>query len=312
MSKVELLQDKFSEIQKLKESGLRNEDIAKLYNTSKSTITRLFQANNIYSRNLMNKELTIPLIVKDYLDGKPMMIIAEKYHTSLETVSNILKENNVKIRNAYKTTYTLDEHYFDVVDTQEKAYIIGFLAADGCICKNNIRLRLQEGDIDILEKIQVYLNSNRPIYYYKMNVGENTVELSITNEHMASQLKKIGIVENKSLILEFPDIITDNLLPSFIRGLWDGDGFIEKKRYRTGCTGTYMILSSVMEKMQRILNMTFHIYKENTKSNATYTIKISNKNDCIKFLNYIYGDATIYLQRKYDLYQSYINNSLVA
>lgn len=314
MNKVELLQDKFNEIKKYKNDGMRNEDIAKLYNTSKSTITRLFQANNIYSRNLMNKEKTTPLIIKDYEDGLQIHAIAKKYHTSQETVSSILKENNIEIRPAYKVTYSINENYFDTIDTPEKAYIIGMIASDGCVFCNRLQIVLQEEDKDILEKINSCLGSNRQLYYIersKKNPNwKNQYSLIIVNKHIADQLKSIGLIENKSLSLEFPNVITDKLLPHFLRGLLDGDGFLEKKRYRVGYTGTPMLLEEINNRINRILGINFYIHAEKCKNNSTSTMKISNKKDCINFLNYIYKDASIYMNRKYNLYQNYINESL--
>ena len=129
---------------------------------------------------------------------------------------------------------------------------------------------------------------------------------------MANQLRLLGISENKSLTFKFPECINDDLLPHFLRGFWDGDGFLEKKRYRTGCTGTQDFLSAIQLKMKRTLGVDFSIQDEYSKSGKTFTIKLSNKKDCMTFLNYIYKDSTIYLQRKYDIYKSYMNESLAA
>lgn len=311
-----MLQENYEDILNYKQQGMLNDEIGEIYGVSKSSITRLFQANGIFSRNLMDKEVCTPLIIDDYQSGMTMTEIAEKYHTSHETTSLILKENNINIRPAYKTIYTLNEHYFDIIDTPEKAYILGMLAADGCVCKYNITISLQENDKDILEKINICVGSNRPLSYIdKQSKGlrdKNAYVLNITNKHMANTLKDIGIIENKSLKLEFPEVITDELLPHFFRGLWDGDGFIEKKRFRTGCTGTKMLLFEVMNKIKRILGIEFHAHEEHNHNGITYTIKVSNQKDCMIFLNYIYNDATIYLQRKYDIYQTYINKSCAA
>ena len=310
------LQNNFEDILSYKKQGMRNEDIAKIFNVSKSSITRLFQENGIYSRNLIDKESVTSSIITDYKQGDTIEKISQRYHTSQQTVSTILKENNIAIRPAYRTIYTLNESYFDIIDADEKAYIIGMLASDGCVRNNTISISLQECDKDILEKINICLNSNRPLYYTDNHMkgvkGSNFYTLAITNKHMANTLKSIGIVENKSLTLHFPDVINDELLPHFLRGLWDGDGFIEKKRFRTGCTGTIFLLNEIVDKVSKILNINFYMYQEHCNNEVTYTIKISNKNDCMAFLNYIYQDASIYLQRKYNIYQSYINKSLSA
>lgn len=312
----DMLQDNFEDILNYKNQGILNEDIGKLYGVSKSAITRIMQANGIFSRNLMNKDETIPLIIADYENGLTIHEIAKRYHTSQTTVSSILKDNHITIRPTYKTIYTINENFFDEINTEEKAYILGFLLSDGCISNHNINITLQENDREILEKINCCIDSNRPLHLIdniKRGISKrNCFALNITNKHMVESLKGIGVTQNKSLNVTFPNVISDELLPHFLRGLWDGDGFIEKKRYRTGCTGTKMLLFEIKKKMKDILNINFIPHEESCKNGITYTIKVSNQRECISFLNYIYQDATIYLQRKYDTYQTYINKSLSA
>ena len=71
-----------------------------------------------------------------------------------------------------------------------------------------------------------------------------------------------------------------------------------------------MVLSEINKRIQNILGIDFHLQKEHCNNDVIYTMRISNQKDCINFLNYIYKDATIYLDRKYNLYLEYLNKSL--
>lgn len=306
------LQDNIDDIIELRTSGILAKDIAKIYDTSPSSIVRALEKNGVFTRNLypMTKENENTLL-EEYKNGKTLKEIAIKYGVSPDTISKLLDENNIPKRSSYRTTYSLNENYFDVIDTQEKAYILGFLAADGCVHKNTITLSLQENDKHILDEINTLLGSNRHLYYIKRDVGKNQYRLAITNQHMAQQLKNKGIIENKSLKFEFPECITDELLPHFLRGLLDGDGSIGKTRYYISYTGTRMLLFKIVDKLNKIMNLHFYSREEHCYNGITYSIELYRQQDCIDFLNYIYKDATIYLKRKYETYLKYVDKTLL-
>ena len=55
--------------------------------------------------------------------------------------------------------YNVNDNYFDVIDNQNKAYILGFLYADGCNYKNGyFKIDLQEEDKNMLEVFKKELN----------------------------------------------------------------------------------------------------------------------------------------------------------
>lgn len=135
--------------------------------------------------------------------------------------------------------------------------------------------------------------------------------LTITNKYMASKLKELGIIENKSLKLSFPECIDNILLPHFLKGLLDGDGHIGKTRYDVCYTGTKMLLFEIIERLNKIFDFHFYIREEHCHNGITYSMELYRQQECIDFLNYIYQDATIFLKRKYDIYLKYVDRSLL-
>ena len=92
--------------------------------------------------------------------------------------------------------YSVNENYFSVIDSEEKAYWLGFIAADGNIGGiYDFRIELQKQDLSHLEKLKVALNSTHPIKL----TSKNTYLFRIVNKQFYSDLIKQGIYPCKSL-----------------------------------------------------------------------------------------------------------------
>ena len=130
--------------------------------------------------------------------------------------------------------YAVDEDFFAQLDTIEKAYWLGFLAADGCVHtgrKGNpekVVVTLQAQDLGQLEALRDVLHSTYEIRPTKRQKG---FKLQIASVKLCRDLVAQGVPPCKSLTLRFPQL-PDALLPHFIRGYFDGDGcFYIDKRY---------------------------------------------------------------------------------
>lgn len=179
-------------------------------------------------------------ICKNYLNNISIINLASMYNVSSIKIRNILKKHNILgmanrslvQSNGREKKYKINEKFFETIDNQEKAYVLGFLYADGNLHKNknNFSIELSEKDIKILKKIKSVLQSNHKLFkhiqynkkYKKYYIG---YRLTVCNVKMCNDLLKIGVVSNKSLNIKFPDIKI-NLLCHFIRGYFDGDGSI--------------------------------------------------------------------------------------
>ena len=126
---------------------------------------------------------------------------------------------------------------------------------------------------------------------------------------MSKRLEELGMVANKSLILEFPKWLQKELIPYFIKGIVDGDGHISEKNFSVEIVGS----SDICNSIKSILSDMGIISTIYNKTDFTKVLFISKKADSINFLNWIYKDSTIHLIRKYNIYkEKYINNSLSA
>lgn len=325
MAKEMLMKNK-DDIVKLYINGLTQQQIADRYNTSKSSIARLLRSIDITSKIIITESDELQMI-ELYKNGMIIKDIASKFGVGDRRVSNILKEHNIQILPSYERQrkYSLNEKYFDCIDTQDKAYILGFLYADGCNCNGHIIVKLQERDRDILEKMNVALDSDRPLsfvdYSHRGGNCQNQYGLDITNKYMSNQLSSLGMVQNKSLVLEFPKWLHTDLYSHFIRGYFDGDGYVSKNYYnaKLSIVSTKVFCEKIQDILHKNIGINSSIYLcHNNELTTTRTLQISGRNQIRKFLDYIYNDANLYLQRKYDIYQSLymndknINNTLIA
>ena len=262
-------------------------------------------------------------IAKNSSRHKRLMALRNKLHDlGVDTTIN-MKRYASKFSKAFKK-YDLDEHIFDTIDTEEKAYWLGFLYADGYNheSKTCISLKLQYNDIEILEKFKNFLKTNVPIYKWTRTTQVNKIEkdyceVNICSVYLSQQLAKLGCVQGKTYTLEFPYFLDKNLYNHFLRGYFDGDGCISIKDRlnRRKRNGTCMSYQATITGKYEFIEKCEKIISENTeiplgkiqrfKNNFAVSIHYSGKYQVTKLLNYLYKNATIYLQRKYDIYKEY-------
>jgi len=205
---------------------------------------------------------------------------------------------------------------FDQIDSEEKAYWLGFIYADGNISSHkegvkkryNFELSLSTKDINHLYKFQKFLKSNKEP---KISIAGNLYKyercrIILSNKHLWNILNNYGCVPKKSLTLKFPNetIFKDKaLIKDFIRGYFDGDGCISycdnKHEHMTiSILGT----KEFLETLQNYLPLE----KENKIHKHKNVYLLSFQRSRGKYiLNYLYSNSTIFLERKEIRYKEY-------
>lgn len=226
--------------------------------------------------------------------------------------------------------YNVNDNYFDIIDNQEKSYIFGLFYADACNYENTgkVKIDLQEDDKNLLEIIKDKLEYTGTLkcYYEKYKTfGDRVYEckpsirLLINSKHMSEQLALKGCVHNKSKVAKFPDksILPDNLLRHFIRGYMDGNGSIsywidnentKHKKFQIGFCGT----TDIIETISKIIGEKFNCCpaisdRHPDRDNNNLQVCIAGNRKCKDILDWLYKDANIYMQRKYDKYLELID-----
>jgi hypothetical protein len=262
-----------------------------------------------------------------YLSGISSMKLAEEYNTNFSTILNTLRRDGVEIRTAKENTrkYALNETFFDSIDTQEKAYFLGFLFADGSNSGKRISLNLSEKDLGMLQKLNILIHpEGKPLY--RGEARESTLKngqiahtkpnyhLTIENKHISDLLSSYGCTPRKTNTLEFPNFLNSDLIVHFIRGYFDGDGSVSltgttpRIRAYISITSTRMFCEKIQQIIEKAIDIKSSILEKNYQANNIVEWRIYSTLPSIKFLKWIYKDSTIHLQRKYDRYQQLLKN----
>ena len=214
--------------------------------------------------------------------------------------------------------YAVFENYFETIDTEEKAYILGFICADGHIASDRLVIAVAEKDVDILHKIKTAMGSEHPITrVYRNNPYNKSVRktlvlnsLMIGSKLLVKHLFDKGITHDKTYTLNrsIMDYVPTQLARHFLRGYFDGDGnMFLGVEYSSGTKYSINVMGNedfLLGSFQVYFPTTNKLYKD-LRSKQAYSWKISSKEKVIAFLNYLYLDSSIYLERKY---MSYKNN----
>ena len=179
-------------------------------------------------------------------------------------ISQILIDNNARTlgQQPRKVNLNLNEHYFDCIDSEDKAYFLGLLLADGSVEWSNnrqssLRLELVETDKYILDLLSKHLNIGANMRYEKREGRKNgTFTLFVRSNILCDALAKYGVVPNKTNTLKALPDIPSKYLPDMIRGLIDGDGSIYFDRmWHINFTGlNYEWVYSFMDTVRRMIN----------------------------------------------------------
>lgn len=269
---------------------------------------------------MFTKDKEIEIIDK-YNSGMSINKIAKEYDLDWHKIEKILIKNNVKIKRQYK----INESYFNDINTPNKAYIMGWLYSDGANTSKYekghycISITLQFQDLHILEDIKNEIGSETPIMIYETNVYgviRKYCRLNICNKHMVLTLDKLGVVPNKTMKIKFPEWLTENLYSHFIRGYFDGDGCITNfgrvqcNQLETTIIGTNDMCSSLLNIILKQCGIIMHLYNNGHKecNDNIKVLAVGGNLKCKKFLDYIYQDAELKLNRKYNKYIDWYYN----
>lgn len=254
-------------------------------------------------------------ITKLYQEGKTAKEISSllgfKYH---QPVYNYFKKMGWgRTGKTGKRIYKVNEDFFKCINTEEKAYILGFICADGHIEKDRLNITVSIKDRDILEKIRYAMHSNHPIKEvqrtnpYKKTNRENLIlsELMIGSVELVKPLFNMGLTTNKTYTLngDILRYIPKYLIRDFLRGYFDGDGNVFfGRRYSSGYKYNVNICGNedfLLKSFQVYFPSNNKLYKD-LYSRQCYVWKISQKDKVRDFMYYLYYNSLIFLQRKYN------------
>ena len=242
-------------------------------------------------------------------EKRSLTYISKTLHIDRGKLSNKFKENGIEVINRQNIA-KFNQDVFSKIDTEENAYWLGFLYADGYIGtkENNIELSLKSDDIHHLEKFRDFLNFSEDKHIFQ---NEIRCRISFRNSKTKQDLIDLGCLPRKSLVLTFPNKkqVPSYLIPHFVRGYIDGDGSVmigPKSTPRLSILGTYNFLYELRKQMGWRENKI--LYKKPQEKTGVCAVEWGGRY-VIKYLDDIYENANIYLDRKYEKYLILKNNN---
>jgi len=309
--KLNLTQEEINQIIIDYNQGVSSRELANKYNIKCSkSIIKILLNNNVkcrskkesYKRRIFSEEEKIILINEYKKIDSTMTDLAKIVNVDKKLIKKFLIENN--IYNPMKfDNYLINK--FNIIDTEEKAYWLGFLAADGSVSKKQLSLQLGEKDLEHLLKFKEFIGIDYKIRrrITKLNNKEFIgYRYTISSSKFVRSLLNHNIYPNKGATINIPETIPNNLIHHYIRGLFDGDGCITKRKQLS-----FSIASSyrMCEQIQEILIKNCNLRKTKLEihekhSYIHYCGNIQNK----RIYYFLYQDATIFLKRKKIIFEN--------
>lgn len=242
--------------------------------------------------------------------------------TSFLPIIRVLDLCGVKRRSLSeaKRKYKFNERFFEIINTERKAYWLGFVHADGWVNKTRagtwcFGITLGEKDKSHLELFKKHLGRKAPLYRKLMlpqyfGGGNTYYKLDISSKKFVGDLISHNCTERKSMTLKFPITVPDSLIHHFIRGYFDGDGSI----YVNSTDGVpcVKIISTkeFLDSLLKVLNLgtTKGIYRKRNNGKNTFTLDMRRHIRVKKIHDFMYKDATVFMKRKKVVFDRYFKS----
>lgn len=290
-------------------------ELAIKYNCSRQCMARNLKKLNVDIKRAgrTQEEISkLELAREMHVNGATLKEISLKINMSVPSISRYIKEKDGKIltdkcNRIDKNKLTLNENYFETIDTEDKAYWLGFIMADGCIRHYpSYALTIELSIIDILH-LKKFRRDIESTHAIRKRKGKEMCSITVYSKKLIEDLMKLGCVPNKTeegfISDDILNLSTD-LKAHFLRGYLDGDGYIDKKRNRVIYTiKSLKITNQLNILLKEVSGILFKI-----KNNDTYyRLYREDKNNFINIINKLYCNSTIFLNRKYAIYKDRVS-----
>jgi len=267
-------------------------------------------------------ELKVLYIDKKYSQDS----IGKILNCSQWVISKRLRDFGIPARqktcNLVKRKYVYNRDFLQNI-TPEISWVLGLLVSDGFVTNNILEgcfgLKLKENDKDCIFKVKKILKFSGPILKTKTTLRYKGKEkiyksrlLKINDIKMVRELEGIGIKENKTLKENFLECIActnnEEVISSFIRGIYDGDGSVLYDRLRNSVcfqiVGTSQLLTEIQKYLMLYCNVNKTVLTRNITNKNHYALRYRGNIQATSILDwmYKYSNLNTRLRRKYNAF----------
>lgn len=257
-------------------------------------------------------------------EGKKPLEISKILGISYPTISAYIRNKGISFR-----PNPGNIHYFETIDTYAKAYILGFIAADGALVPAKkgptitLTITIKYEDRAILEFIKSEIGNTHPLIEIKKPSGLDStkeihhIRLSMSTPQIVRDIMKYGITPRKSLTM---DNIINNIpyqfRDAFIIGYFDGDGSVTIRNgehlndngYFCKDYSLYIQIRGTKAFLQGVCN---HLGVSNSHiryHDSIPSLSFANKKNAYRLFQ-CYEHLPFYYSRKYERFLQRINHS---
>ena len=207
-----------------------------------------------------------------------------------------------------------NSNYFENIDNSEKAYWLGIMYSDGCVCQRangSYSISLEMTDQEHIEKFRNALGANNHKILTTIRTNFDNAKpaysIHIYDNKMAADLINLGCVPRKSFCLTSVPNIDVKFIYDFLRGFIDGDGCICYNKHSDSYAFKLVGASPLfLKEVMKILGI--DKLSLNKCSKTSYQVTSGKRDDIYRILNNVYKNSSeeTRLNRKYNKYQEFM------
>jgi len=243
------------------------------------------------------------LMIDRYRSGMTLTEAAATVGRCRHACKHALQVRNIPLRTRSEAQrqYPFDERFFQTIDSERKAYWLGFFTADGNVHEKDCRvaLLLARRDRGHVEKFKADLQSEAPIrdggFQGKRRYCPNSY-LAICSITMYADLLSHGVVPRKSLVAKPWDGPAE-LMRHYWRGVFDGDGCLHRRKdgyWTVMLVGSRWIVGGFADFVKGVTG----VNKAPAPARNIFRISYGGTGLPQAIANALYSDSTISLDRK--------------
>jgi hypothetical protein len=234
-------------------------------------------------------------IIELYKSGLKIREVADELQLSYRQVEHIISTKLNLTRHRGPQSMISLEDYFDKIDSEDKAYYLGWIMADGNVSITNgqysLKMHISITDRCIIDSFLRDIGSTNKTAFKKKN-GNGSYYVSLTSKKLVERLIELGVRPRKTGLESIPSELSQEMKRHFIRGYFDGDGITcIKKMKRSGFIGSELILEEIQGELETYQTISIANY-----SKAHYFLYGIAQSKIL--YDYMYSDSTIWLERK--------------
>lgn len=272
--------------------------VARDFGVSPGTVIRILDSSGVVLRRAQTDEQILEEINSDH-DFGFITRISKSLKVSRARVSKIAVEAGYDIQHE---KYSVPQNLFSKIVSEDSAYWLGFMFADGYVMSNlkDFGITLASTDRDHLEKFAEFVGIPVDVvkdYSSETSYGKSHYSrILLRSPDVVSSLIVHGCVPRKTHVLEPPTDLPAGLTRHFIRGMVDGDGYIGKSKYRSvELVGTKPVLDWVYQESP------VDVWHAPQEHKSVYRLRTSGSAAAAKLCGWLYKDSTVFLSRKRDV-----------